>query len=101
VRLLIAALKAPEAQQLRGQGSGVLRLLQGAYASTEPKADELAQRYGRRDGNWLRHSIPALQQLDPPNSKLPLSYRRLASQPEFRKFAFGVWVQKISLPPRP
>lgn len=100
VRLLIAALQAPEAKQLQGQGSGVLHLLQIAYPCTEAEADQLALRYGKRDGKWLGRSIPSLHQLDPPNSQLPLPYRRLASQSEFRKFAFGVWVQKISLPPR-
>ncbi len=81
--------------QLGQQGRGVLNLLNGAFPCTDTKADELARHHGGRDGTWLRASIPGLHELNNLARPLPLSYRRLATNLEFRRFALGVWIQEI------
>lgn len=73
--------------------------LQALNLCTDRIADELASRHGDRDGVWLRSCIPSFYELNQLHRPLPLAYRRLAMNSEFRRFAFGTWLQEIRFRP--
>lgn len=95
VRTMRAALSGTMRNRLHKQGQSLVQQMRSIFQATDAIADELAIRHGNRDGNWLRTSIPSLYDLDRGTQVLPLNYRRLSSGPEFRRFAFGVWLEEI------
>lgn len=94
-RVLEAGLKAYPAGKKAVTASALLGPLQALSPCSDKIADELASKHNGRDGGWLRACIPSLHELNQPHRTLPLAYRRLAMNPEFRKFAFGTWLQEI------
>jgi len=95
VRTMRAALSGPMRNSLNQRGQSLVQQMRAIFHATDAMADELAIRHGNRAGNWLRASIPSLYDLDRGTQLLPLNYRRLCSGPEFRRFAFGVWLEEI------
>ncbi len=98
-RLLETALNAPVADiAIRNNQVRLITQLMAVYIATGDQdlaANDLARRFGGRDGHWLRTSIQSLRELNQPHRTPSLSYRRLAMSSKFRKFAFGVWLQEI------
>jgi hypothetical protein len=94
-RTLTAAFQSPFVSNLRAAGKHVLALMRACFSCREETATEIALRHGNRDSDWLRKSIPSLQSLEGEKKPLPLAYRRLSGSEEFRKFAFGVWLEEI------
>ncbi|MBL9182980.1 MAG: hypothetical protein JNN17_12640 [Verrucomicrobiaceae bacterium] len=94
-RLLVATLQSSCVSTLKQKGLSVILQMQRGFPCLEESAMEIARRHGNRDGDWLRRSIPSLQSLEVENKNLPLSYHRLSGSEEFRKFAFGVWLEEI------
>ncbi|GEP43112.1 hypothetical protein BGE01nite_24030 [Brevifollis gellanilyticus] len=94
-RLLVATLRSSCVSNLKEKGRSVILQMQRGFPCLEETAMEIARRHGNRDSGWLRRSIPSLQSLEGENKTLPLSYRRLSGSEEFRKFAFGVWLEEI------
>ncbi len=75
--------------------SALFAPLQAINPCSDQIADGLASNHGGRDGVWLRSCIPSLHELNQPYRSLPLAYRRLATNSEFRKFAFGTWLKEF------
>ncbi|MBB5036752.1 hypothetical protein [Prosthecobacter dejongeii] len=94
-KTLSAALQSPFVSNLKAAGKDVFAKMRAWFPCREETAIELALRHGNRDSEWLRRSIPSLQSLEYENKTLPLSYCRLSGSEEFRKFAFGVWLEQI------
>ena len=94
-KTLTAALQNPFVSNLKAAGKPVLAQMRACFPCREETAAEIALRHGNRDSKWLCDSIPKLQSLEILNKSLPLSYRRLSGSEEFRKFAFGVWLEEI------
>jgi hypothetical protein len=94
-RALLAALRMPFVGKLQSSGKNVVALLRACFPSRDETAEEIARRHGNRDGHWLRTTIPSLQSLESSTQLLPLPYLRLSGSEEFRKFAFGVWLEEI------
>lgn len=94
-RTLSAALKAPFVNDLPASGRHLVSQMRACFPCRDETADEIALRHGNRDGHWLRTTIPSLQSLERPNQPLPRAYLRLSGSEEFRKFAFGVWLEEI------
>lgn len=95
VRILEVSIKTMPAPARVAAASTLLSPLLGLNPCNDQIADELASKHGGRDGVWLRSCIPSFHELSQPHRNLPLAYRRLAMNSEFRKFAFGVWLQEI------
>lgn len=94
-RLLAATLQSSCISNLNEAGRSLILQMRRSFPCVEETAMEIARRHGNRDSDWLRRSIPSLQSLKGENKTLPLSYRRLSGSVEFRKFAFGVWLEEI------
>lgn len=94
-RTLSASLQMPFVSRLPASGQHLVAQMRACFPCRDETAEDIARRHGNRDGHWLRKSILSLQSLEGEYKPLPLAYRRLSGSEEFRKFAFGVWLEEI------
>lgn len=80
---------------LSNKGKDLLHQLIRLFPSNDERAEELARHHGNRDAIWLKSSVSPIRVLEEGRVPLSSTYCKLAKNPEYRKFALGVWLREI------
>ncbi len=66
------------------------------FSNSDERAEELGIIHGRRDGYWLRQTVPSFAAIQTRGRHaLGRSYRLLAKSSDYRHYALGHWLREI------